>query len=220
MLKELANLWVTTGEVMVIPTAVITVLASGGLDSTTCLSYYLAENYSVHALWVDYGQLSAQAEEAAIERVAMYYDVPLQKVRVAGIHWPNLDKELFEFRGRNLTLVSLALNTAAIIPGLIALGIHHGTPIADCTDAFSQQLNSLLILLTDGGLRLDCPFLQWSKLDVAEYAISNAVPIDLTYSCEKGFIPPCKECVKCRDIQAIFSTLQNRSLTDDNGPCK
>ena len=177
--------------------AVITVLASGGLDSTACMAYYLAENYAVHALWVDYGQPSAQAEESAIERITSHDDVPLQKVHVTGINWPKLDNELFEFRGRNLTLVSLALNTAPVEPGLIALGIHQGTPFADCTDTFAQQLNSLLILLTDGRLRLDCPFLTWSKLDVAEYALSHAVPIDLTYSCEKGLIPPGKECVKC-----------------------
>jgi len=143
--------------------AVITVLASGGLDSTACMAYYLAENYAVHALWVDYGQPSAQAEESAIERITSHYDVPLQKVHVTGINWPKLDNELFEFRGRNLTLVSLALNTAAVAPGLIALGIHQGTPFADCTDTFAQQLNSLLILLSDSRLRLDYPFLQWSN---------------------------------------------------------
>ncbi len=200
--------------------AVITVLASGGLDSTACLAYYLAENYAVHALWVDYGQPSALAEESAIERITSHYDVPLQKVVVTGIKWPKLDNELFEFRGRNLTLVSLALNTSPVEPSLIALGIHQGTPFADCTDAFAQQLNSLLILLSDGRLRLDCPFLRWSKLDVAEYALSHAVPIDLTYSCEKGLLPPCKECVKCRDIQGTFNALQIRSVMVDNGLCK
>lgn len=200
--------------------ALITVLTSGGLDSTTCLGYYLAESYAVRALWVDYGQPAALAEEAAVERVTGYYSVPLQKVRVTGINWPKLGNELFEFRGRNLTLVSLALNAVTVEPGLIALGIHQGTPLADCTDTFAQQLNSLLILLSNGCLRLDCPFLQWSKLDVANYAISNAVPIDLTYSCEKGLLPPCKECEKCRDTQAIFSASQSRSALDDNGPYK
>lgn len=187
--------------------AVITVLASGGLDSTTCLSYYLAESYAVRALWIDYGQPAALAEKKAVEQITSYYQISLQKVHVTGIDWPCLGNDLFEFRGRNLTLVSLALNTSPVEPGLIALGIHRGAPFADCTDAFAQQLNSLLILLSDGRLRLDCPFLQWSKFDVAEYALSHAVPIDLTYSCEKGLLPPCKECVKCRDIQEIFNAL-------------
>src|SRR5260370_27527621 len=181
--------------------AVITVLASGGLDSTACMAYYFSENYAVHALWVDYGQPSAQAEESAIERITSHYDVPLQKVHVTGINWPKLDNELFQFRGRNLTLVSLAFNTAPVEPGLIALGVHQGTPFADCTDTFAQQLNSLLILLSDGRLRLECPFLHGSKLCVAEYSLLHPFPIYLTFSFGKSLLPPCKEVVKCRDIQ-------------------
>lgn len=198
--------------------AVITVLASGGVDSTTCLSYYLAQSYTVHALWIDYGQPAALAEEQAIEQIAGHYQLPLQKVRVRGITWPKLGNELIEYRGRNLTLVSLALNTAPIEPGLIALGIHRGTSFSDCSAAFSGQLNSLLILLSDDLLRLDCPFLNWSKQEIFEYAISNAVPVDLTYSCERGLLPPCKECVKCRDIQAILNATQPKSVTSGKEP--
>ncbi len=199
---------------------VITVLASGGLDSTACLNYYLVEGYDVRAIWIDYGQPAALAEEISVEQVTDHYQVPLQKVRVSGINWPELGNELFEYQGRNLTLVSLALNSAAVEPGLIALGIHQGTSFADCSIAFNEQLNGLLILLSDGRLRLDCPFLRWSKQNVIEYAILNAVPIDLTYSCERGLLPPCKECTKCRDIQAIYNTLQYRSVTSDKEPCK
>lgn len=197
---------------------VITVLASGGLDSTACLAYYLAESYNVRTLWIDYGQTAAQAEESAVEQVTAYYNVPLQKVRITGISWPRLDNELFEFRGRNLTLVSLAFNTASIEPGLIALGIHQGTSFADCTATFAEQLNRQLLFLSDGSLRLDCPFLQWSKLDIARYALAHAVPINLTYSCERGLHPPCKECVKCRDTQTIFSDLEIISARADRKP--
>ena len=196
--------------------AVITVLASGGLDSTACLGYYVAEGYGARALWIDYGQAAAQAEESAVEQVTDHYNVPLQKVHTTGINWPQLGNELFEFRGRNLTLVSLAFNTAPVEPGLIALGIHQGTSFADCTNTFAEQLNNLLIFLSDGSLRLDCPFLQWSKLDIAKYALVHNVPIDLTYSCEKGLLPPCKECLKCQDTQAIFSDLQIGSVRADN----
>jgi len=197
---------------------VITVLASGGLDSTACLAYYLEGEYNVCALWIDYGQAAAQAEESAAEQVTAYYNVPLQKVRISGIRWPRLDHDLFEFRGRNLTLVSLAFNTAPIETGLIVLGIHQGTSFADCTTTFTEQLNSQLLFLSDGTLRLDCPFLKWSKLDIASYALAHAVPINLTYSCEKGSLSPCKECVKCRDIQAIFSDLETISARADSKP--
>lgn len=187
--------------------AAVTVLASGGLDSTACLRYYLAESYHVNALWIDYGQPAARAEEGAIERITGFYGIPLQKVSVVGIDWSAMGGELFEFRGRNLTLVALALNTAAMKTGLLALGVHQGTPFPDCSAPFVQQLGDLIILLSNGCLRLDCPFLQWSKLDIAKYAEANVVPIHLTYSCEKGSMPPCKECVKCRDAQEVLNAL-------------
>jgi 7-cyano-7-deazaguanine synthase len=188
--------------------AAVTVLASGGLDSTACLSYYLAESYDVNALWIDYGQPAARAEEGAIGRITDYYEIPLQKVFVAGLDWPIIRSgELFEFRGRNLTLVALALNTAKKNNGLLALGIHRGAPFSDCSTTFAQQLGDLVAFLSNGCLRLDCPFLHWSKLEIAKYAEANAVPIHLTYSCERGSVPPCKECVKCRDAQEILNAL-------------
>jgi len=187
----------------------ITVLASGGLDSTACLAYYTAEGYSVRALWIDYGQAAARAEENAVEQVTAYYTIPLQKIRTTGINWPILGNDLFEFRGRNLTLVSLACNTAPLESGLIVLGIHQGTDFTDCTEVFRDQVNDLLIFLSNGSLRLDCPFIQWSKFDIARYALAHGVPMDLTYSCEKGMIPPCKECMKCRDMQAMLSNLES-----------
>ena len=194
----------------------ITVLASGGLDSTACLAYYMTAGYKVRALWIDYAQAAASAEESAIEQITAYYSLPLQKILISGIHWPPLGKELFEYRGRNLTLLSLAYNTAPFEPGLIALGIHQGTDFVDCTEAFVDQVNQLLIFLSDGSSRIDCPFLRWSKLDIARYAMTQHVPIDLTYSCEKGLRPPCKECMKCRDIQTMLSDLETGSVEDEN----
>ncbi|MDP9351404.1 MAG: 7-cyano-7-deazaguanine synthase [Chloroflexota bacterium] len=177
----------------------VTVLASGGLDSATCLAYYLQQRMSTQALWVSYGQRAARVEEKAIERIVAHYQVPLQKLRVEGVSWPEIGGDLFEFRGRNLTLASLALNASPPEGGLIALGVHHGARFPDCGTAFVEQLDRMLMLLSSGRVRLDCPFLEWGKEEVASYAVSLGVPVDLTYSCERGTVPACGECVKCRD---------------------
>ena len=197
---------------------IVTVLASGGIDSTACLHYYLSAGYDVHALWVDYGQPATSAESAAVGRIAEHYSLPLKKVRIAGLDWPNLPGQLFEFRGRNLTLVSLALNTAAGGNGLIALGIHQGTAFADCSEDFVYRTDGLVASLSEGRFRLDCPFVRWSKLEVAHYAVSTGVPLDLTYSCERGSLPPCKECVKCRDVAQISKAFQLGCKSADSKP--
>lgn len=189
----------------------VIVLASGGRDSAACIDYYREHERAIQALWVDYRQRPARREETAVERIAAHYRVPLQKIDLKGIRWPELGGELFEHRGRNLTLAAIALNTAPAEGALVALGIHRGTPFADCDPAFVTQLDQLLALLSDGLVRLDCPFVEWSKEEVARYAATQGVPIKLTYSCERGKLPPCGECIKCRDNLALDQLLSNAS---------
>ncbi|MBK8024154.1 MAG: 7-cyano-7-deazaguanine synthase [Chloroflexi bacterium] len=47
----------------------VIVLASGGLDSTACIAYYLNLGYEVKPLWMNYGQKAARMENFAIRRV-------------------------------------------------------------------------------------------------------------------------------------------------------
>ena len=197
-----------------------TILASGGLDSTTCIAYYLAQGYPVRAVWVDYGQPAAVEEGAASERVCAHYGIPLEKVTVSGIMWPQLDGPLFEYRARNLTLAALAFNTIPVDATLIALGIHSGTPFADCQPDFVEQLDRLLDILSEGTVRLDGPFLHWSKLEIASYAGAHAVPFDLTYSCERGLPAGCQECEKCRDLLAIMRALRTEPAPGDDSTSK
>lgn len=187
----------------------VTVLASGGMDSTACLAYYLARGDDVRALWVDYGQPAAPAEAAAAVQIAAHYGILLLKLRVEGIPWRATAGESREYPARNLTLAALALN-AQDGPGLIALGIHSGSPFEDCTESFVARLDDLVSLLSRGRVRIDCPFIQWSKLDVARWGWAARVPCDLTYSCERGTTPPCEECLKCREAAEVARALRAR----------
>ncbi len=192
----------------------VTVLASGGLDSSTCIAYYRAQGLPVRALWVDYGQMAAAAEESAVERLTVYYGIQLRKLCISGLVWQQEQQQasvLYEFQGRNLTLAALALNAAPAEAGLIALGVHAGTPFADCGSSFTELLDKSLAVLSGGLIRLDCPFLYWSKLDVGRYAQACGVPVQLTHSCMTSVPGGCQECEKCRDIQTLFSALQVES---------
>lgn len=187
----------------------VTVLSSGGMDSTACLAYYLARGNNVRALWVDYGQPAAAAELAAVQRIAAHYGLPLIKLRVEGLQWRLRGGALLEYPGRNLTLAALALN-AQVEPGLIALGIHAGSEFADCSEGFIGKLDDLVELLSRGRVRLDCPFLHWAKVDIAQWGWQVGVPYHLTYSCERGSIPPCEECLKCQEATEILRVLNVR----------
>ncbi len=48
------------------------VLLSGGIDSSACLVFYLAQGFSISALFVDYGQVSKGRGESAPSAVWSY----------------------------------------------------------------------------------------------------------------------------------------------------
>jgi len=183
----------------------VCVLTSGGIDSAACIAYFLSRGNIVAALCADYGQPAARAEVESAAQIAAHFGVPLMEVRLEGIPWHG-EGEPREYPARNLTLVALAMN-AYQENGLIALGIHAGSRFPDCTEEFVERLDALTSFLSDGRIRFDCPFVAWSKLDVARWAHAVGIPWHLTYSCERGTTPPCEECAKCRETAEIMNAL-------------
>jgi 7-cyano-7-deazaguanine synthase len=176
----------------------VLVLLSGGIDSAACARYYQAGGYSVEALFIDYGQAARVMEFSAATKVARDMDLPLMKVEVTGL--PPL---MGNIRGRNATLLCLALTHFQYPCGMISLGIHAGTPYEDCSPAFVRNIQAVFDIYSDGRIRLDSPFLMWSKAAVWEYGNKEGIPVHLTYSCETGSEPPCGNCSSCRDVEAL-----------------
>jgi 7-cyano-7-deazaguanine synthase len=101
--------------------------------------------------------------------------------------------------GRNGFLIFASLLARGATPGLLAVGLHAGTPYYDCSEGFFVAMERLVSEHTDSCVTLVAPFLRWHKSDVYEYFRSAELPIDLTYSCEAGTNPPCEKCASCRD---------------------
>ena len=174
-------------------------LLSGGIDSTACLSFYLKERYSVECIHIDYGQLGSKHEHAAVERVVLHYNVPLTVLRWSG----NNDFKSGEIVGRNAFLLIGSLMEIGTQSGILATGIHAGTPYFDCSKTFIASLQAVVDGYCAGRVRLAAPFLEWSKLEVYEYCKFQDVPIDKTYSCEEGMTKECGECLSCLDRRAL-----------------
>jgi 7-cyano-7-deazaguanine synthase len=171
------------------------VLLSGGIDSTACVAFYLAQRRATSALFVDYGQLSVRRERRAATAVAAHYQIPLRLLRLGGL--ANMGTGLIQ--GRNGALLALALMASTARTRILGLGIHAGTPYVDCSTAFSAAAQSMLDLYTAGAVQLGTPFLEWRKGDIVAYCRAASVPLNLTYSCERGTSPACGRCSSCRD---------------------
>ena len=173
------------------------VLASGGIDSSTILALLREQGFNSTALFIDYGQAAAEAEEAAVAGICSQYCVPLTVVRYRGTRFGS-----GEIRGRNAFLLHVALMEFSAACGTILIGIHAGTGYRDCSTGFVDLMCRSFEFHTGGAISICAPFISWTKREVFDFAIHLAVPVTSTYSCEAGS-EPCGECYSCLDRMAL-----------------
>ena len=175
------------------------VLLSGGIDSTATLRYCLSQQHQVHAMFVDYGQAAREQEAHAATAICREFSVPLQTLQISGAS----KKEPGLIVARNALLINCALMEAASGPLVIALGVHFGTEYWDCSKAFVDAMQPVLDGYTGGSAQLLTPFLEWTKNEVFSYFQENHLPLNLTYSCERGDRQPCGLCASCKDLEVL-----------------
>jgi 7-cyano-7-deazaguanine synthase len=176
------------------------VLLSGGIDSSACLVFYLAQGFSVSALFVDYGQVSKGREESAVSAICARYGIPFAKITTKGFReWAG-----GLVPGRNAFLLYVALMAFPRSSGVISIGIHAGTQYCDCSKGFLEQIQTTFDLYTDGRIAIGAPFLDWSKSEILSYCRRLGVPVELTYSCELGEDQPCGKCLSCKDLEKLY----------------
>jgi 7-cyano-7-deazaguanine synthase len=177
----------------------VEVLVSGGIDSAALLAFYTRQHFSVRALFVDFGQPAAKQESRAARSVCKHYGVQLSTmtVKCAAAFSPG------EILGRNAFLVFAAVLARGAEPGIIAIGIHEGTQYYDCTEGFLKSIQIVLDGYAAGKIKVAAPFLNWGKQIIWEFCKKVGVPVNSTYSCEKGGLHPCGKCLSCKDREAV-----------------
>lgn len=175
------------------------VLISGGIDSSAVLAYYLRLDYSVKALFIDYGQASIKQEFKAAKSISNYYRIPLLKLKAEFFRSFNEG----EILGRNAFFIFAALLMNQQRPYMIAIGIHSGSPYYDCSVNFIKYVQAILDGYSCGSVKIISPFINWDKVMIWEFCKKFNVPIELTYSCERGESHPCMECLSCKEREAL-----------------
>jgi len=174
------------------------ILLSGGIDSATCVHFFLHQDLNVGALHVNYGQVSADNELLAAQAIAGHYGIPFSV-----IHTPNLAVGCNDLSiGRNALLLIIALAHTERA-GIVVIGIHAGSGYPDCSDEFVSDMQRVYDRYAAGTLQITAPFASWTKADIWRYAEKARVPLWLTYSCDLGRQQPCGECQSCKDSEAL-----------------
>ena len=177
------------------------VLVSGGVDSAACVDFYLRQQFTVGGLHVTYGQPSARQEITAAHALATHFAIPLTHITLTGA----VAKPDGQVLGRNAFLLFTALGELDVNAGVIALGVHAGTPYYDCSANFMASVQTVVDGQCNGSVQVAAPFLDWTKRQIWDYCVEKEVPIELTYSCERGQHQPCGGCLSCRDLENLVA---------------
>jgi 7-cyano-7-deazaguanine synthase len=175
------------------------VLSSGGIDSTACIIYYLNTGMRVLPIFIDFGHPSNAVEREHVHQIAAYYKLTLREIKISGVDCCQLG----EIKGRNAAFVTVALMAYTNLPGIVALGIHAGSPYYDCTPAFADRISVLVSEYTNGLMQFEAPFLNFEKPSIVAFGKKYGLPFDLTYSCQKGTASPCGICLSCLDRKVL-----------------
>ena len=102
-------------------------------------------------------------------------------------------------------ILNLMICTVLIISCAIPATLATEVPTEQELAAASLQAQGLLAGDENGDLRLEAPFVTWSKADIVAEGLTLGVPYELTWSCYEGGAAPCGACATCIDRAAAFA---------------
>lgn len=112
---------------------------------------------------------------------------------------------------------SVALSEGA---SLIYYGAHRddaaGNAYPDCSDAFHEAMGRAIFIGSGEQLKIEAPFVSWTKAKIVQTGLELKVPYELTWSCYEGGVKPCGVCGTCRDRTAAFEKNGVRDPAEDH----
>ncbi len=181
----------------------VLILASGGIDSTALIDFYLKEKIEVECIFFDYGQPARDTERESVSSVTSHYRVNLHVFILPF----SLTQRNREYLGRNALFILAAASIMGSVFNRIAIGINASSHYYDCSPMFITEIQPILDGYFAGSLILEAPFQYFIKSQIIEYCRNNRVPIEKTYSCLLQNAPACGKCESCIDRREYLGTL-------------
>jgi 7-cyano-7-deazaguanine synthase len=191
------------------------VLVSGGLDSTTLMYLFENKNIDFIPLFINYGQHCMEKEFSTLKEVMpINYKNKIEVIDVSSVYkysksrfikpadlWKDeitADDLYIPYRNVLLLAVGAAFAQTLGMNRVYSAFINsnHAKEI-DCSSIFFNKLESLL---SDyGSVKIEIPFRELSKYEVAKLGIKYKAPIGSTFSCQASPDVPCGACPNCVD---------------------
>lgn len=186
----------------------VTVLLSGGIDSSVLLALLKDQGIESSPIFIDYGQATAKREYKAATEISIKMGFELNKISIPDVSKitinqltrPELSQNPF-YPNRNLLLLTLGSIHAyenkhqGVVIGIIkAIGT---IPFPDIQQEFFDRFTDLIAQSLNYELAILTPFIEMSKEEVVAIGKKLNVPLELTYSCLANNDSPCGECESC-----------------------
>ncbi len=81
-----------------------------------------------------------------------------------------------------------------------------GNAYPDCSEGFYYAINTAIYLGSGRQLKVEAPFVTWTKAEVIKKGLALKTPYKLTWSCYEGKEEPCKKCATCIERRVAFET--------------
>lgn len=200
---------------------------SGGLDSTVMLYKYAAESRADAAVGINYGQRHIKELEMARWNCSKlnipFFDVDLSSI--SGIFGDSslmsksssMPEGSYNETGmkatvvpnRNMIMIAVAAARAISLGcDSVAYAAHGGDHAIypDCRPDFVKALAEVLKICDYSPIRLEAPFLNFSKADIVLEGARLGVDFSKTWSCYKGGDIHCGKCGTCVERRQAFAS--------------
>ena len=199
----------------------VVALSSGGVDSSVMIQLLKEKGFKIFPLFVDYGQLAANAEWEACQRICQYLDLKPERMDVRGFgrlvrsgltdRSLDIEKEAF-LPTRNLMFLTLgAAYGYAKSAHVIAIGLISNPIFPDQTPEFVEEAQETISKALGIDVTILAPLISLDKYDTLRLASNHGLPIEYTYSCHSGNKERCGQCISCKERIAA-----ERGLTRSN----
>ncbi|MDR4969504.1 MAG: 7-cyano-7-deazaguanine synthase [Acholeplasmataceae bacterium] len=187
----------------------VTILLSGGIDSSVLLAFLLDQKIKCTPFFIDYGQITAKVEYKSAKSISEYYGLELELIRISEVSKltsnqitnPDQSKDPF-YPNRNLLLLTLAtLYAYEKDHDGVGIGVIKSLGTASFPDIMPEFFNKFSCMISTSlgrELSILTPFVDITKLEVVEIGKRLNVPFELTYSCLTNHEEPCGKCDSCK----------------------
>lgn len=201
------------------------VIVSGGMDSTTLLYEIARKHKKVFALSFDYNQKHRKELKMAratcsvlqiphkVCDLRVLNDIAPSALTRSGWaipegHYADENMKQTVVPNRNMVMISLALSFAISVKApMLYYGAHSGDHAIypDCRPEFVDALAKTALLADWFQVRLEAPYLNMTKGDIAVIGKALGVDYSLTWTCYKGGEAACGKCGACVERQEAFA---------------